>query len=178
MASAAIQLLEGGSMAHMEIATAGDLPTDQPPETERSWFGIVEVVGRNDDQPTPVDLGAPLPAIMPGVAPPKTAAELAQYYTQALQSCVETWRRGQMTDVQAEFLGACVRARLLPNTLAEMPEALTRERRRISPARTGDSASDACAGRPRGDALRSAAVGAWQSPPAGGRRAEAVFGSL
>ena len=110
-----------GDQAHIEIATAGDLPTDQPSDVDRSWFGIVEVVGRNTNQPEPVALGAPLPSISNDTTAPSSPAELASRYTQALRTCVEAWRRGTMTDPQAEFLGCFVRARLLANTLAELP---------------------------------------------------------
>ncbi len=110
-----------GDHAHVEVATAGDLPTDQPAESDRSWFGVVEVIGRNADQPEPVDLGAPLMAMLKDAVPPLSPAELADRYARALRSCVEAWRSGTMSDVQAEFLGACVRARLLSNTLAELP---------------------------------------------------------
>ena len=113
-----------GEQGHIEIATASDLPTDIAANDDRSWFGIVEVVGRNADGPVPPETGNPLFSVLePTPAPPESPAVLADRYAAALGACIRAWRAGAMTDAQAEFLGYFVERRLLPNTMDELPAA-------------------------------------------------------
>jgi hypothetical protein len=112
-----------GEEAHIEIATANDLPTDNPADKDRSWFGILEVAGRNVDEPQPVELGAALfPLVDPQTATPRSADEMARIYKEVLRACVHAWLVDSLSDEQAEFLGFFVQRKLLPNTLDELPE--------------------------------------------------------
>jgi len=72
-------------------------------------------------QPPPP--GASLVALAPVPDPPPASVEeLAQRYTAGWQRCIEHWSAGEMSDLEADFLGAALQAGLLPNTLAELPE--------------------------------------------------------
>ena len=108
-----------GERAHIEIATAEDLPVEVRPNEGRSWIAIAEVVGH--DQQPPIDLGAPLPAVSKDAAPDSPAL-LAQTYVDAAKTCLEAWKQDTLSDLQAEFLGSLVRAGLLPNSLDSLPE--------------------------------------------------------
>lgn len=120
-----------GESAHLEIATAGDLPVEAKTDDGRSWFGIAEIVGRNQ-QPPPRDFGAPLPAVVSDQTP-ASADDLSRLYAAALRQCIEHWAAGTLADDKAEFLGVWVRNRLLPNTLDAISEAapLVAEYRRL-----------------------------------------------
>lgn len=120
-----------GEWAHIEIATAADLPVEAKADDGRSWFGIAEVVGRNQEPP-PQDFGAPLSAVV-SKQTPASADDLAKFYAAALRRCVEHWADGTIADDEAEFLGFWVRNRLLPNTLDALPDAapLVTEYRRL-----------------------------------------------
>ena len=122
-----------GEWAHLEIATAEDLPVEIRPNEGRSWFGIAAAVGYDDGPPA--DSGAPLFSVLPG-AEPHSPAELATLYAQAARECLQAWSGAaatrspdqgnlnrSMTNEQAEFLGALVRSGLLPNVIQELPEA-------------------------------------------------------
>ena len=120
-----------GEWAHIEIATAGDLPVEAKTDDSRSWFGIAEVIGRNNEPP-PREFGAPLAPVV-GSPSPASAEELAKGYAAALRQCIEHWAAGSISDDEAEFLGFWVRGRLLPNTLDALPQAapLIAEYRRL-----------------------------------------------
>ena len=112
-----------GDSLHVELATAGDLPVEAKDE-ERSWFGVTDVVARKLNDPEPIELGGSLALLRPQ-AEVRTLAELAKLYVETLKQAVTAWKADALTDPQAEFLGGCLRAGLLPNSLAELPECRT-----------------------------------------------------
>ncbi|MCA9155615.1 MAG: DUF1553 domain-containing protein, partial [Planctomycetales bacterium] len=133
-----------GDWAHIEIATAGDLPVEARGENDRSWFGIAEVVASSGE--APVDLGLPIFAVLSSSAEPSqpastsldsiapdSSADLAKLYADTIRQAVADWRFGRINDAQAELLGYLVRERLLPNSLESVPAAqpLVAEYRRL-----------------------------------------------
>ena len=125
-----------GEHAHVEIVTGDDQPIDIGSDNGRSWFAAYEVIGRNHTDPavqeTPPSFLAALPP-EEWKTPPKSRAELVAKYAAAVQAAVTAWRNDQLTDAQAELLGAFVRRGLLPNRLADVPAAkdLVAEYRRL-----------------------------------------------
>ena len=111
-----------GDHVYFEIATAGDLPVEAKGEDGRSAFGISEVVFVKPGEPPPRD--EPAEFVSPLFAepdPPATRKALAARYAAALRRTLEAWRSGTMSDPQARFLGAFVRAGLLSNSLKALP---------------------------------------------------------
>lgn len=113
-----------GDTLYVEITTEADQPVETR-NAERSWFGVAEVLLSKDaNAPAPPVPGAPLQALCDDAEPaPRNADELAALYMRVLRQCVEAWQAGQMNDTQAEFLGQFLRLDLLPNRLADLPEA-------------------------------------------------------
>lgn len=117
-----------GDTAHFEISTAADQPlrlSDYKSEfssnTQRSWFGITEMILAKEGQPAPRDEVAEFVSPLFELSgTPLSADELAHRYADALRTCVEAWRDGTMTDEQARFLDAFVRRGLLPNSLDDL----------------------------------------------------------
>jgi len=107
-----------GEWAYIEIATSEDLPVEVKPNGGRSWFGVTEVVC-HDRGWTP-DPGPRLPAAL-ARGNPRSPADLAALYADALREAVAAWGAGTADDDQANLLGAAVRARLLPDTLDALP---------------------------------------------------------
>jgi cytochrome c553 len=89
-----------GEMAHLEIATAGDLPVD-PSDEKGSWFSVVAV-----------DLSGARP---PGGTPPGPA-DASQ-----LTKAIEAWRAGTATAADTALLDACLVADVLPTRLEASP---------------------------------------------------------
>ncbi len=85
-----------GEIAHLEIATAGDLPVD-PTDEKGSWFSVVAV-----------DLSGTRP---PGGVPPP-AADAARIAT-----AIEAWKGGAATAADTALLDACLVADVLPTRL-------------------------------------------------------------
>jgi len=128
-----------GNMAYVELATADDVPLytyeGQPRDGKingRSWFGICEVLCRNKDQPQPEKMGTPLFSLT-DASPPRQTEELIDVYVGVLRSAINAWRRGQMTNDQANFLAYFVRYGLLPNQLEQVSDvaALVAEYREL-----------------------------------------------
>ncbi len=120
-----------GEAAHIEIATVGDLPVEAR-SNPRSWFGISDIVFRQGTPPID-EPGAPLASVVSPSEVASTAAALAELYTMSLTRAIEAWRRGDITDAQASFLGFFVRHGLLPNRLDELANVapLVAEYRRL-----------------------------------------------
>jgi len=88
-----------GEMAHLEIATAGDLPVD-PADTPRSWFSVVavDVSGRPPSGPRPGATDDPA----------------------RLTAAIEAWKLGQATDSDAAVIDAALVADALPTRLPDL----------------------------------------------------------
>jgi len=89
-----------GEMAHLEIATAGDLPV-APTDEQGSWFSVVAV-----------ELSGTKP---PGGMPPGPA-DAAR-----LRSAIEAWRAGTATAADTALVDACLVADVLPTRLDAAP---------------------------------------------------------
>ncbi|MGV3532948.1 MAG: DUF1553 domain-containing protein, partial [Chthoniobacteraceae bacterium] len=113
-----------GDAVYLEVSTEAEQPVETG-NLERSWFGIAEVRYAADaNAPAPPSVGASLHALCDDSEPaPGNPEELAARYLRVLRQCVEAWQAGQMSDVQADFLGQFVRLDLLPNRLAELAGA-------------------------------------------------------
>jgi len=89
-----------GETAHLEIATAGDLPVD-PTDAKGSWFSVVAV---DCSGAVPVVPRPPLPADPSRI----TAA-------------ISAWRAGAATGDDVAILDACLVADALPTRLEDLP---------------------------------------------------------
>ena len=110
-----------GDDVHLEVTTAGEqaiLALNKP----KSWFGVSDVIVVQEGQPVPREEPAEFIAPLFAKGDPMNAKRLAKRYAGALRQSIRAWRRGKMTDEQANFLGYFVRERLLPNTLDESPK--------------------------------------------------------
>jgi hypothetical protein len=117
-----------GEEAHLEIATAGDLPVEKVDGT-RSWFSLMAVDTGTGETPTvglpPASLFAVLPADDAGitdVAPADTAA-LAALYQRAVRPAITAWRNGTATDREVRLLDALLDIDALPTDVATVPDA-------------------------------------------------------
>ncbi len=121
-----------GDDVHLEVTTAGEqaiLALNKP----KSWFGVSDVIVIQEGQPAPREEPAEFIAPLFAKGDPVNAKRLAKRYAGALRQSIRAWRRGKMTDEQANFLGYFVRERLLPNTLDKSPKVadLVKEYRRL-----------------------------------------------
>jgi hypothetical protein len=118
-----------GDWGYLELSTAADQAVEINTQATRSWFGITRAVFVSAEQekngPTPQDEAAEFVTplfVGAASASPEDLAALEGVYTDALRSCVRAWKRGTMSDEQAEFLGFFVRSGLLPVSLGKLPE--------------------------------------------------------
>ncbi|MCA9079340.1 MAG: DUF1553 domain-containing protein [Planctomycetaceae bacterium] len=109
-----------GDEGHLEFSTAADQAVELSTGTERSWFGVTEVVFVNDGQQPPADEPAEFNHWLLELDAPQSADELLAGYTTALTAAVAAFGEQQMTDQQVLFLRHFVRNSLLPVTLAEL----------------------------------------------------------
>ena len=89
-----------GETAHLEIATAADVPVD-PADIQGSWFSIVAV---------------DISGTAPGGSSPTLAADPAR-----LEAAIKAWQAGQATADDAAIIDACLIAEILPTRLDAMP---------------------------------------------------------
>jgi len=121
-----------GDDVHLEVTTAGEqaiLALNKP----KSWFGVSDVIVIQKGQLAPREEPAEFVAPLFAKGDPVNAKRLSKRYAGALRQSIRAWRRGKMTDEQANFLGYFVREGLLPNTLGESPKVadLVKEYRRL-----------------------------------------------
>ena len=116
-----------GEEAHLEIATAGDLPVEKVDGT-RSWFSIMAVDTGTGEPPAvglpPASLFDVLPADEAGitdVAPADNAA-LAALYQRAVRPAITAWRNGTATDRDVRLLDALLDIDALPADVAAVPD--------------------------------------------------------
>jgi hypothetical protein len=116
-----------GEEAHLEIATAGDLPVEKVDGT-RSWFSIVAVDTGNGEPPAvglpPASLVTFLPVDDPDIiaAPPADSAALAALYQRAVRPAIAAWRNGTATDREVRLLDALLDIHALPADVAAVPD--------------------------------------------------------
>ena len=107
-----------GDRVHYQISTAADKPVKNL--EGRSWFGVTEVVGGDAEIK---ELGTPLFTVLRKSEPPTTIL-LLEAYRRALEDSILAWKRGRMTDAQAQYLGTFVRYNFAPNRIDSLPETL------------------------------------------------------
>ena len=112
-----------GDDTHLEFSTHGDAPISGE-DTERSWFGVTDVVTRNAGDPPLHDEPAEFvtPLFSQDGPPPQNSGDLADRYGRALVDCVRAWQSDNISNEQTHFLRYFVRAGLLPNQLSELPD--------------------------------------------------------
>ena len=110
-----------GDDVHLEVTTAGEQAI-LALNKSKSWFGVSDVIVVQKGQPAPREEPAEFVAPLFVKGDPGNSKRLAKRYAGALRQSIRAWRRGKMTDEQANFLGYFVREGLLPNTLDESPK--------------------------------------------------------
>jgi len=104
-----------GTWAYLEFATSDDQTRPEKRDSERSWFGVSEIVFGTATKSGPT----PLTALLRG-APPRSAGELAQRYADALATALTAWRDSRLDEAQRLLLDALIRRDALPTKLADL----------------------------------------------------------
>lgn len=115
-----------GEEAHLEIATAGDLPVEKVDGT-RSWFSVIAVDTGTGEPPA---VGLPRSSIFDllptdadiTAAAPADAAALAALYQRAVRSAIAAWHDGTVTDREVRLLDALLDVDALPANVAAVPD--------------------------------------------------------
>ncbi|MEE3372685.1 MAG: DUF1553 domain-containing protein [Planctomycetota bacterium] len=106
-----------GSHAHLEVFTVDGNYGDP---AQRLFFGAAQVVsGKRAELPR--ELAVPIASLLKG-APPASLHELAIRYGDQLRRVVQAWQEQSLSDDDRAFLDFFVRQRLLPTTIAELPQ--------------------------------------------------------
>ena len=117
-----------GEEAHLEIATAGDLPVEAL-EGKRSWLSIVAIDTGTGEPPAfglpPASLFDLLRAedIDTAAVPPADSAALAALYQQPVRAAIAAWRNGRATDGHVRLLDTLLAMNALPAGVATVPDA-------------------------------------------------------
>lgn len=117
-----------GDSIHLEFATGPDAPI-LAKDTERSWFGVRDILLVKKGSPAPPwarqEYLAPLFAETQ-VPAPQSLDEALTRCAAALSWTVIRWvgNRGNFSDGEALFLQSAITGGLLPNTLAKLPPEL------------------------------------------------------
>jgi hypothetical protein len=115
-----------GDQAHVEIATARDLPVEAV-DAPRSFFSLVAADDGRGDLPA-ANAVAPLLALLPPDDPLRSAATapaadaLIAGYGRAASAAVTAWHAGTATDGQVRLLDALCRIDALPTRPAGIPD--------------------------------------------------------
>jgi len=117
-----------GEAAHLELATAGDLPVEAV-DGKRSWFSLIAVDTGSGPPPTVGPAAASLPDLLAAagtqaaaVAPADDAA-LAGLYQQATREAIAAWRADTASDGQIRLLDALLASGGVSADLAALPAA-------------------------------------------------------
>jgi hypothetical protein len=110
-----------GDTVHLEVTTAEDHPIEIQ-NSDRSWFGIDQVLYAKDGRGAPRETKGSLLAF-DTAAEPATADDLAALYAKALKGALERWRDNRATDDDAEFLNVFVRQGWLKNSVKDLASA-------------------------------------------------------
>ncbi|MEC7582817.1 MAG: DUF1553 domain-containing protein [Planctomycetota bacterium] len=106
-----------GDSAHLELYTGQDAPV-QTGGSERSWFGLREVVLREKGSGRPAEpVGALHAALLESDSQPASRAALAERAARLIEESVGAWARAEASDTQALMLDACLRSGLLTNAI-------------------------------------------------------------
>jgi hypothetical protein len=116
-----------GEEAHLEIATAGDLPVEAV-DGRRSWFSIMAVdTGTGEPPAVGIPPASPfnfLPADDADTlaAAPADAAALAALYQRFVRSAIAAWSTGTAMDREVRLLDALLDIDALPADVAGVPD--------------------------------------------------------
>ena len=102
-----------GDRIHVEVSTAQEQPVLSK-KSERSWFGVSEVVvaKKGEFVPGQVELGRVKAMLR---AAYREGDEGGKLLARVLREAVENWRRGKITDSEAMVLGELLEVGFLPN---------------------------------------------------------------
>jgi len=114
-----------GDSIHLEFSTAADQPVVANPAATRSWFGVSEALLVRAGELGPFEVWPFAATVLAalGDTPPADHAALAAGFAAALRSSATAWRDHRATDGDAELLDQLLRAGLLRNRPADLPEA-------------------------------------------------------
>ena len=114
-----------GDDIHLEVTTAADAPL-LVKNKERSWFGIREALLVKKGTPTPPNQPRRYLSPLFTAIGEKTnidRQQLVDAYLQAIEVTLKAWKKGTVSDDQAELLEECRRIGLLPNEFDALPTA-------------------------------------------------------
>lgn len=111
-----------GDDIHLELTTAQDAPL-MTKNNPRSWFGVREaVLVKKGEQAPPAGAKESLDPIyeIGSKLSITSVDQVADCYLQAIQSALNAWKSGTMTDAQAMLLNQCLQEGLLTNQLHQL----------------------------------------------------------
>ncbi|MFT5299243.1 MAG: hypothetical protein ACI87E_000184 [Mariniblastus sp.] len=110
-----------GDELHLELATAKDAPL-QTRNSDRSWFGVREVVLRKSKLGPPMEFNweALAPFFLDEKFTPTTQDALAEHCLAVIQQTILAWRDGTATNGQAMLLDGLVQGDVLSNQLRQI----------------------------------------------------------
>lgn len=113
-----------GDQIHVEVTAGKDAPL-LVNNQDRSWIGVREAILIRKGAAAPIETHEHLTPIYRSAdgAPPESIDAFASRMTATLQESILAWREGTANDSQAELLDACIRQGILPNQLADLPQA-------------------------------------------------------
>ncbi|MBL8815559.1 MAG: DUF1553 domain-containing protein [Planctomyces sp.] len=112
-----------GDTIHIELSNGKDAPL-LVDNSDRSWFGVRKVLLVPKGTPAITsDSKKHLEAFHSeaGDREIRSIAELATVFAESLKSSINSWRTGQATDAQVEFLQSCMLEGLIPNDVQAIP---------------------------------------------------------
>ncbi|MDA0934441.1 MAG: DUF1553 domain-containing protein [Planctomycetota bacterium] len=110
-----------GDHGYVEASTAADQAVEVRSGRERSWFGITDVYRGAADRAPRDELCEHASPLFDAAGEPVDVGGLVVRYAVALRMTVARFGDGSLDDDGARFLGALVRAGVLPSTLDELP---------------------------------------------------------
>ena len=116
-----------GEKIHYEFRTARDVINQEG--DERSWWGVSEILMGPE---APQSMGAPLSLWV--ATPPVDQASLLEGYETTIQSILNKWMAGTVSDEESEFLGQLLQRNVLNHDMKQLPEnvvALVEQYRRL-----------------------------------------------
>ncbi|MEY2980861.1 MAG: hypothetical protein RL562_1088 [Planctomycetota bacterium] len=110
-----------GERGYVEVSTAADQAVEVDTGADRSWFGITDVWrGPAGDAPRDELAEHAAPLFRDG-GDPEDLGALIDRYARALRAALAAFGAGSIDDDGARFLGAMVRAGVLPTELTDLP---------------------------------------------------------
>jgi hypothetical protein len=114
-----------GDQIHLEFSTAADQAVLANPAATRSWFGVSEVLLVRAGDPGPFEAWPFAAPLLAACGDAHTPADLTRGFAAALRLSLAAWKEGRATDGDAELLDQLLRAGLLRNQPAQLPDLAT-----------------------------------------------------